>query len=155
MIGGTTLETGATLDLTSESSSIIRTLAIGVSGSGGFAAQVTAMGNVIANNTSAVISGSEITAEGDININANDIAPTMIPLMDAVGSYITDAKTAQALKDGLSGTPFDPTANIISLMVSVAGTGGVAVNGAFTGNIISNNIEALIHDSKSSQTRAL
>ncbi|MBU4319151.1 MAG: DUF4347 domain-containing protein, partial [Proteobacteria bacterium] len=141
-ISNTDLMTDATLDLDSESSAIIRTLAIGVSASGGFAVQLTVMGNLVSNDTSALISGSTVTAAHDITLSAQDVAPGAIPFMDAIGEYVMDEQTRDDLADALAGSPVDPTANILSLMVSVAGTGGVAVNGAFTGNMIENDIQA-------------
>ncbi|MCP3849676.1 MAG: hypothetical protein GY694_05490, partial [Gammaproteobacteria bacterium] len=140
--------TGGNLDLHSSSSAIIRALTVGVSGSGGAAVQVSAMGNVIANTSSAIISSdSVVTASGNISLLADDINPGVVPFMDAVGEYILGEDQKQGLSDALAGTPFDPSANIVSLMVSVAGSGGVAVNGAFTGNVITNTVTASIDDS--------
>ncbi|MBU4038017.1 MAG: hypothetical protein KKA35_16475, partial [Proteobacteria bacterium] len=151
-ISNTDLLTDATLDLDSESSAIIRTLAIGVSASGGFAVQLTVMGNLVSNDTSALISDSTVTADDNITLSAQDIAPGAIPFMDAIGEYVMDEQTREDLADALAGSPVDPTANILSLMVSVAGTGGVAVNGAFTGNMIENDIQATITDSDVTST---
>ncbi len=154
-VTGSTLDTDSSLGMTSESSAIIRSLAIGVAGSGGFAVQVTAMGNVIANTvTSTISAGSMVTAAGDITLSAKDIAPDMTGgLMTAIGSLIPDDNpdphddnktTRDKLEDALAGSPIDPTANILSLMVSVAATGGAAVNVALVGNMILNTVDAHI-----------
>src|SRR5208283_1024323 len=116
------------------------------SGSGTVAVQVTAMGNVISNTVTALISGSTVTAAGDITVTAQDIAPSVIP------TWMVPANTQSTINSDLSGSPIDPTANILALMVSVAGSGTVAVNGAISGNVISNTIEADIIDSSTVQS---
>ncbi|BCS96179.1 hypothetical protein DSLASN_18110 [Desulfoluna limicola] len=161
-ISDSEVDTDTSLALTSSSSAIIRTLAIGVSGSGGAAVQLTAMGNVIANDTSAMISGSTVTAADDITLAARDLAPSAVPFMTAIGSFIPDddgdssaedtRSSRSKLSDALQGSPIDPNSNIVAVLVSVAGTGGVAVNGAFTGNIITNDVEAAIVDSTVTST---
>ena len=75
-INGSTVTSGADVLLTSESKSIIRTLAVGVAASGGGAGQFSGMGNVIANTVDAEISGgSAVTAGGDVHLSASDEAP--------------------------------------------------------------------------------
>ena len=154
-IEGSTLETAGTLGLDSESSSIIRALAVGVSGSGGFAVQVTALGNVVANNVTATIDDSFVAAEGDVTISASDIAPSLIPFMDAVGDKAPDddagddnETTKDKLEDALDGSPLtDLNGNILAVMLSVAGSGGVAVNVGLSGNVVTNTVQATIGDS--------
>ncbi len=134
-VSGSTLDaTAGGIDLTSESSAVIRALAIGVSGSGGVAVQVTAMGNAIANTVKARITGSTVNAAGDVSLLAQDIAPSLIP------TWIVPADQAATLNENLDGSPVDLTGNILAVMVSVAGTGGVAVNGALSGNAITNTV---------------
>ena len=139
-LSGTTLTSGGSLSLDAISASIIRTLAVGVSGSGAVAVRLNVLGNAIANSTRAEISGSTITAAGDVLLTAAEESPMMDPLLGVVSKYLMDAETMSAFEDALAGTPIDPTANILSLNVSVAGTGGVAINGAFTGNSITNTV---------------
>ena len=151
-LGDTVLESDGALSLDSTSSAIVRTVAVGVSGSGGAAVQLTVLGNSIANDTSAAISGSTVTTSGDITLSAAEEAPSMVPLMDEIGDYVLDAETKDALEASLSGSPVDLDTNILSLNVSVAGTGGVAVNGAFTGNTITNSVSTEIDDSTVTST---
>ena len=96
------------------------------------------MGNAVANTVTSIISGgSTVMAGGDISLLASDKSPSMIPLLDAIGSLIPDDNpdpedgnrtSRDKLEEALDGSPIDPSANILALMVSVAGTGGVAVN---------------------------
>ena len=161
-IAGSVVNTDSSLAMTSESSAVIRALAIGVSGSGGFAVQVTALGNVITNSVTATISGdSLVTAAGDVTLYASDIAPSLIPFMDAVGDRIPDqhgdpndpdydanAKSPKEnLVDSLDGSPIDLTGNILALVVNVAGSGGVAAGVTVLGNKIANVVEAGIVNS--------
>jgi hypothetical protein len=152
LVGDTDLESGSTLSLTSDSSAIIRALAVGVSASGGFAVQLTAMGNVVADTATAHIEDSVVTAAGDVTLTASDIAPSVVPFMDAVGDYVLDETTKSDLENALNNSPLDPGANILSVNVSVAGTGGVAVNGAFTGDVIANTVATEISDSTVTST---
>ncbi|MBV1719790.1 MAG: hypothetical protein KMY51_07260 [Desulfomicrobium sp.] len=141
-ISGSTLETDSTLSLATESSSIIRALAIGVAGSGSTAVQVSALGNAVANTVKAEISGGSIvTAAGDVTLKASDIAPSMIP------NWIVPANRAAELNGNLAGAPIDLSGNILAAMVSVAASGSVAVNAALVGNVIANTIDAEITDS--------
>jgi hypothetical protein len=163
-IGDSDVDTDASLAMTADSSAIIRTAAVGVSASGTVAVQLTVMGNVIANDVSATISDSTVTATGNISLAAEDKAPNAIPFMDAVGDYVPDddgatdpdaedsRSTRDRLAEAVDGSPVDPDTNILSLLVSVAGTGGVAVNGAFVGNVITNSIEAGIDNSTVTST---
>ena len=146
-ISNTQLDTDSSLTLESISASIIRTVAVGVAGAGGFAVQVTALGNVVANRTGAEISGSTVTATGDVSLIATEESPSMIALVDAISEYFLDADILSGLNDALSGTPLDPTANILSLNVSVAASSSASVNMAFTGNVIANSIRTQIDDS--------
>ncbi|TFH17573.1 MAG: hypothetical protein E4H02_02555, partial [Lentisphaerales bacterium] len=138
---GSTVESDSTVSLSSVSSAIIRTLSIGVSGSGGFAVRITVMGSVIVNTVTATIDGSTVLAGGDVTLAAQDIAPLAIP------EWMVPDDREDELNDNLAGSPIDLDANILAVMVSVAGTGGVAVNGAFSGNVISNTIRTEISGS--------
>jgi hypothetical protein len=129
------------LSLSAESSSIVRTIAVGVSGSGGVSAQFTVMGNAVANTVESVIDNSTISTGGDVTLSALDIAPSSIPAYFIPGSWSDD------LSDALSGSPIDLTSNILALNVSVAGSGAVSINGAFTGNVIANRVNTDIRGS--------
>jgi hypothetical protein len=108
------------------------------------------MGNVVANSVTASIEGgSVVTAAGDITITAKDIAPSIIP------DWIVPADRADDLTKALDGTPVDLDANILSVMVSVAASGSVAVNAALVGNIIANNVTAEISGSDVESTGGL
>ena len=138
-ITGSTLNTSGALTMSAESSEIIRGFAIGVSGSGGVAVQLTAMGNAIVNSTLSEVTDSTVSAAGDVTIEAQDIAPSLIPgLPSGVQTTIDNAT---------SGSPISLSGNILAVMVSVAGTGGVAVNGVLSGNLISNTIRTDIVNS--------
>ena len=142
LVAGTTLDTDSSLSLNSESSAIIRTLAIGVAGSGSTAVQVSALGNAVANTVRATISGgSTVTAAGDVTLTAKDIAPSLIP------DWIVPADRADDYTSALDGSPIDLDANILSMMVSVAASGSMAVNVVFVGNVITNRVEAKISGS--------
>ncbi|MFO7964214.1 MAG: LEPR-XLL domain-containing protein [Desulfobacterales bacterium] len=140
-ITGSSLETDGSLSLISESSSVIRALALGIAGSGGFAVQVTALGNVIANGVTASILDSIIAAMGDVRLYASDLAPSLLP------AWMVPEDRADELNENLEDSPVDLEGNILAVMVSVAGSGGVAVNGAFSGNVITNTIAGTIDDS--------
>ena len=133
-ITGSTVNTSGALTMSAQSSEIIRGIAIGVSGSGGIAVQVTAMGNAIVNSTLAEVTGSTVTAANSVTISAQDIAPSVIPGLPA--------SVQSSVNSATSGSPIPLSGNILALMVSVAGTGGVAVNGVLSGNLISNTIRA-------------
>src|SRR5208283_386720 len=155
--GSTLSSTNSTISMSSVSSAVIRSLAIGVSGSGLFAVQLTVMGNSITDTVTSLISSSTVTAAGDITVTAQDIAPSVIPgLAVSLNSLQTSqpSSSQQESVSGALGSLFDPTANILALMVSVAGTGGVAVNGAFSGNDISNTIEADVINASSVISRS-
>jgi len=223
-----TVITHSTLDMMAKSSSVIRSMATGISGSGIVAVQVSVMGNVITNSVTSLITDSNITATGNVTISAQDVAPgsspdwivvpavTVNPSASGVidkdadtikvgasnwrtgdeikydngGGTDTDIggltsgttyyairvagdpnkiKLAATADDALNGHAIDLTGtggsgakhrllndsvggsldlsgNILAVMVSVAGTGIVAVNGAFSGNVISNTIKAdIVH----------
>ncbi|MCK4501804.1 MAG: hypothetical protein KAU22_02140, partial [Desulfuromonadales bacterium] len=141
-ISDTDLDGGSTLDLTSQSSAGIHTLAIGVSGSGAVAVQVTAMGNVVTNDVIALIDDSSVVnTVGNVTLAASDDDPSAIP------NWMVPADRSAEFNDSLDGSPIDLDANILAIMISVAGSGTVAVNGAFTGNVITNDISATIESS--------
>ena len=114
------------------------------------------MGNVVANTASAVIaSGAVVTSAGNIELLASDTNPNLLDSsggLDALTGYILGDEQKGALDDALTGSPIDPNVNILSLMVSVSGSGGVAVNGAFTGNVISNTVTTSINNSTVTST---
>ncbi len=142
-IDGSTLTAAAAagVGLSAKSSAVIRTVAVGVSASGTVAVQVTAMGNVIANDVTAVISDSTVTAGKDVTVKAEDVPPSLIP------SWIVPADRADELNDNLAGSPVDLDGNILAIMVSVAASGTVAVNASFMGNVITNDVQAIIDHS--------
>ena len=134
-----TLETDGDLDISAESSSVIRTLGVGVSGSGGGAFQFTAMGNTIANSVESVIDDSMVSAGGNISLSASDEAPAgLLP------EYLVPEPWAEAISDALEDSPISPDGNIFALMVSVAGSGGMAMNAAVMGNAIANSVNSQI-----------
>ncbi len=74
--------TAGGLSMTAEASEIIRSLAVGVAGSGAVAVQVTAIGNVIADQVLAQVAGGSsviTTGGGSVTIQAMDQAPTLVP----------------------------------------------------------------------------
>lgn len=150
-VSDTDLSTDSALAMTAESGSIIRTLGIGVAGSGGFAVQLTAMGNRVSNTTRSEIIDGDVTA-GDVSLIAREVAPSVEPFMDAVGTSVQDDATRTTLGDALAASPLDPSANIMAVNVSVAGTGGVAVNGVVTGNVIDNETSTKISGSSVAAT---
>ncbi|HET58476.1 MAG TPA: hypothetical protein ENN35_08560, partial [Deltaproteobacteria bacterium] len=79
-VAGTALTNAdAAVTLDAASASIIRALAVGVSGSGKVAVSVSALGNAVANDVTTEISGSTVMAGGDVSLTASDIAPEIIP----------------------------------------------------------------------------
>lgn len=150
-VSDTDLSTDSALAMTAESGSIIRTLGIGVAGSGGFAVQLTAMGNRVTNTTRSEIIDGDVTA-GDVSLIAREVAPSVEPFMDAVGTSVQDDATQTTLGDALAASPLDPSANIMAVNVSVAGTGGAAINGVVTGNVIDNETSTKISGSSVAAT---
>ena len=136
-IVGSTVETDGNLNLDSISSSVIRTLGVGVSASSA-AFQFTAMGNAIVNTIEAVIDNSMIAAGNNVSLSASE---------DNTGGglpFIPES-WADAVSDALDGSPISPDGNIFALMVSVAG-GGAGMNAAVMGNAIANNINSQIRN---------
>ncbi len=140
-VTGSTVDTGSTFTESATSSEIIRALAVGVAGSGGFAVQVSAMGNAIANRVLAEVTDSTVIATGDISISAKDEAPSAIP------GWILPAADAIALSNATQNSPIPADDNILAVMVGVAGTGTVAVNAVLSGNVIVNTVRTDIIDS--------
>ena len=201
--------TAGGLNMTAEADEIIRSLAVGVSGSGAVAVQVTAIGNVIADQVLAQVTGGSnvtTTGTGSITIQAMDQAPTLVPDWTTQGlpfhsstyntsdtgsttvnsgdtvdvlqgftgsgtvgdryqykgstasldltsanyndtSKWTDLGNSASLDTGtlsgsFSGSTVQPTGNILAIVASIAGTGGVAVNGVLAGNIITDTVRA-------------
>ena len=99
-VEGSTIETDGGLNLAAESSSVIRTLSVGVSGSGGGAFRFTAMGNAVVNTVEAVIDDSMVAAGGDVSLSASDIAPAgLIP------EYLVPKPWAITLSEALEDSP--------------------------------------------------
>jgi hypothetical protein len=133
--------TAGGLNVTAESSAIIRALAMGVS-AGGFAVNVSVLGNVIVNTVTARITGSTVYAYDDVSLTARDIAPSIIP------DWIVPSDDQDDLDGFLEDSPADLTnANILAVLVGVAGAGSTAVNVSLSGNSITNTIAASIDDS--------
>ena len=122
-IEDSTVQTSSTLSQTAESSSVIRTLVIGAS-AGGFGLSVTVVGNLVTNTVEATITGSTVTAAGTVTLSAEDIAPSTIP------SWIMPSSDQSDYNSGTSNSPVSlSSANILALVINVAGAGDVAANG--------------------------
>ena len=83
-----------------------------------------------------------MTAEGNVTITAQDMAPSPLSLVMPASDY--RALTATFRAPPVSGIL---DCNILAIMVSIAGSGGVAVNAALSGNVIANTVKADIDDS--------
>jgi hypothetical protein len=140
-IEGSSVSSDANVTLQAQSAEIIRALAVGASGAGNVAVGVSALGNAVADNVTALISGSTVTAGGDVFVSAMEHAPSVLP-----NWMLSDEQEAD-LDDKLEGTPVDLNASILAINVSVAGSGTVAVSAALTGNVVTNSIIADISDS--------
>ncbi|NLX97528.1 MAG: cadherin-like domain-containing protein, partial [Rhodopirellula sp.] len=140
-IDASTVSSAADVRVNAQSAAIIRALAVGASGAGTVAVGVSALGNAVANDVSATIQGSTVSAGGDVVVSAIDQAPSVLP-----DWMLSDEKEAE-LDQALEGTPIDLNANILAINVSVAGSGSVAVSAALSGNVITNSIVANIADS--------
>jgi hypothetical protein len=139
--GTAVTNSAATVTLNSLSSSIIRALAIGVSGGSSVAVSVSALGNAVANDVTAAISDSTVWAGGDVALLAADVAPSILP------SWMLPADKQEKLDEALDGSPLEPEANILAIMVSVAGSGSVAVSASLMGNVVTNDVLTSIDDS--------
>lgn len=137
-ISGSTVTSGEDVSVTSESSEIIRALAIGVTHSSSTAVSISALGNGIANDITASILDSTVTAGGNIEVAALDVAPSVIPAW-----ILTDEQQA-LLDESLEDSSVDLDANILAVMISVAGSGSTAVSGSLSGNVITNTVQASI-----------
>ena len=144
LISGSTVTDASSLSVLSESSAIIRSLAVNV-GAGGVAVNVSVLGNMVTNNVRSTVTGSTVTAAGDIVLSAQDLAPSIIPAWIVPDQYQAD------LDSCLEDSPIDLDANILSATVNVAG-GGVAVNVALVGNLIVNTTKAMISSSTVTST---
>ncbi|MFY9853591.1 MAG: hypothetical protein WAK26_06920, partial [Terracidiphilus sp.] len=142
--GGSTVTSDSTIGVSAISESVIRGISLGVSGSGIVAVQVSVMGNVIANTVTAEISGSDVSAAGNISVDAEEKAPDTSVAPPNVGN---EQSTLTSDVPSSSAAPINLDANILAVMVSVAGTGIVAVNGAFSGNVITDTVEASVVNS--------
>jgi len=104
------------------------------------------MGNVIANTVTADISGSTAVAADTITVDAEEKAPgTILALNTGTGNENTELGNAESSSS--SDAPINLNANILAIMVSISGTGIVAVNGAFSGNVIADTVKATVFDS--------
>ena len=106
--------------------------------SGGGAGQFSGMGNIVANSVEAEINDSAVTAGGDVSLYASEDAPSLLSglplpngMMDDVNAVLADAE-------------LDLSMNILALMVSVGGSGGLAVNAAMMGNVVTNKVRSRI-----------
>ena len=77
--GSTVTSSAGDVTLTATSSSIIRALGIGASGSGDVAVAVSALGNAVTNSVTSTISAATVKAADDVIIIAQDIAPSVLP----------------------------------------------------------------------------
>ena len=89
LISGSTVTDASSLSVLSESSAIIRSLAVNV-GAGGVAVNVSVLGNMVTNNVRSTITGSNVTAAGDIVVSAQDLAPSIIPAWIVPDQYQAD-----------------------------------------------------------------
>ena len=144
LISGSTVTNAASLDVLSESSSIIRALAIGVAG-GGVAVNVNVLGNLITNETTATVLNSTVTADGDVTVSAEELSPSIIP--DWVFPLAGDLDLQQTLDDNLADSPLSLDSNIVSANITLSGGAGVAVGVNLTGNLITNITDAAIVNS--------
>ena len=140
-INNATVVSGGDVSVTSESSEIIRALAIGVTHSSSTAVSISALGNGIANDITTTILDSTVTAGGNLKVSATDVAPSIIPAW-----ALSDEQQTQ-LDEALEDSPIDLTANILAVMISLAGSGSAAVSGSLLGNVITNTAQASIDHS--------
>ena len=148
VIASTLDSTNSSITLSADSAAVIRSIALGVSGSGGFALQVTAVGNVIVDEVSSIISGASIVqAKSDVTLSATNTKP---------GSYnalATPSDQQAKLDAAMADSPITLTsANILSVVVGVAGSGSGAVNVTLVGNTITTAITADIDGSTVTST---
>jgi hypothetical protein len=139
-ISGSTITGDSSLSVLSESSAVIRALALNV-GAGGVAVNIGVLGNMITSDVRSTITDSAVTIDHDILVSAQDQAPSSIP------DWIIPEQYKGTLSSALDGSPIDLDANILAVNVSVAG-GGVAASGALTGNVILNTVQAEINDAE-------
>lgn len=138
-VSGSTLDSSAgAIAMSAASYAVIRTVDIGVSGSGAFSFQLTAVGNVISNTISSMINSSTVTAKGNVTVTAIDSKEGTFDGLALTSGQQADLDTA--LTD--SSFDFDST-NILSIVVGVgiSGMGGV-VTATATGNVVSNTLQA-------------
>jgi len=148
IIGGSTVDSDSTIGISATSEPVICGICLGVSGSGIVAVQVSAMGNVIADTTTAEIDDSTVSAEDGVAIDAEEGAPGTV----GTSTTLTSQQSAMLSTDmpSSSSAPIGNIldSNILAIMVSVSGTGIVAVNGAFSGNVIADTVTATVSNSK-------
>ena len=141
-ISGSTVIAGGNVSLSATSSPIIRALGIGASGAGDNAVSVALLGNSVANTVTAFITGgSTVRAGGDVILTAKDQAANIIP------SWMLPADKQAELDKLLEESPIKLQSSILSLNISVAGSGKNAVSVGFTGNVVVNNVKADIINS--------
>src|SRR5208283_4322728 len=154
-ITGSTLGTGSSpvssLSMTAESSAVIRSVTLGVSGSGGFALQVTGVGNIIADTITSIISNSTVNAKNAITVTATDSNPGTPNELETSSAQQTELDNDTASSPTSLGSILG-SANIVSVVVGVAGSGLGAVNVTLVGNSIANTVKADITGSTINST---
>ncbi len=140
-VTNSTLSTSSSLALLAESRNVIRAISVGVSASGTVAVSVAGLGNAITNTLTAKIGGSTITAASGVSVTAHDVTPTAIP------EWILPDDKKEQVNDAVEDSPFDLDTNILAILASISGSGGVAVAGVVSGNVIVNTIRADIVNS--------
>jgi hypothetical protein len=92
---------------------------------------------VITNTVEAEINGSTVSAVGGISLHASDEAPSLL-------TVVLPDKVVDLIEQVVPTDVIDLDANILAVMISVAGSGNVAVNAAVMGNVIANTVRARI-----------
>jgi len=119
----------------------VEAVAGGISGAGGLSLSATLVGNLITNTVEATISNSSVTSSGSVSRSASDVAPSTVP------SWILPSNETSNYNNAISSAPsgVDLThANILAVVVNIAGAGGVAGAISGLGNEIKNTVESEI-----------
>ncbi|RPJ53712.1 MAG: hypothetical protein EHM24_32585, partial [Acidobacteria bacterium] len=141
-LAGATVTAGGNVAVTATTTPTIRSLSMGVSGSGETAVTVTALGNVIVSTvTAGISSGSTVAAGGNVTLSAQDIAPSPLP------DWMLTATQKAAVEDALADSPIDLRSSILAINISVAGSGETAVGVGIMGNVVTNRTKAGISNS--------
>jgi hypothetical protein len=170
--GGSEVITGSPagdIKLDAKDTSLIRSAAISVAGTGGIAAGALIGANVITNSviteisSSTVESGSklELTSENKSSILGLSVGVAAsgagAGILSLTGNVITNTTRAAITGEETSRSDIDATgainltandtSEINTLAIGVAGTGGGAVGAALAANVIINSAETLINNS--------